>query len=129
MKRSLPILLGALAMGCVLSAPVLAQGTAQTMPDQVDMQSISTGWRASKIIGSTVTNEANEKIGTVDDLIVTADQKVPVAVLSVGGFLGVGNKLVLVPYTRLSIVNKQLVVAGATAESLKSLPAYTYAKD
>jgi hypothetical protein len=47
-------------------------------------------YRASKVIGSSVVNEANETIGKIDDLLVSRDGKQPYAVLSIGGFLGRG---------------------------------------
>jgi sporulation protein YlmC with PRC-barrel domain len=122
-------LLGAGAVLATLAAgPVLAQGTPQTVAlVKVDTQSLATGWRTSKIVGAAVTNEAGDKVGSVDDLIVTPSEKVPFAVLSVGGFLGVGNKLVVVPYSSLSVVGEKLVLPGATKESLKTLPDYAYA--
>jgi len=51
---------------------------------------------------------------------------VPFAVLAVGGFLGVGTKLVVVPYSALEVRNKQMVLPGATKETLKALPEFTY---
>ena len=61
------------------------------------------------------------------DLIVRLDQKVSTAILSVGGFLGVGSKLVSVPYTDLHIHNGKVVLGAATKESLTALPAFNYA--
>ena len=68
---------------------------------KVDPQSLATGYRTSKVVGSTVVNESNETVGTIDDLIVTPNERVPFAVLSVGGFLGIGSKYVVVPYSAL----------------------------
>ncbi len=59
------------------------------------------GWRAERVIGAAVYNEAGERIGTVDDLIVGQDGKISTAVLSVGGLLGIGDRLVGVPYEQL----------------------------
>jgi PRC-barrel domain len=59
------------------------------------------GWRSSRIIGATVYNDRDERIGTVDDLIVGQDGRISLAVLSIGGFLHVGAKLVAVPYDQL----------------------------
>ncbi|WP_454918622.1 PRC-barrel domain-containing protein [Xanthobacter sediminis] len=94
---------------------------------KVDPASLATGYRTSKVVGSTVLNEAKEKVGTIDDLIVTPNDKVPFAVLSVGGFLGVGNTYVVVPYSALEIREKKMILPGATKESLKSLPEFKYA--
>jgi hypothetical protein len=93
---------------------------------KVDPQSVATGYRTSKVVGSTVVNEANETVGTIDDLIVTPNEKVPFAVLSVGGFLGMGTKYVVVSYSSFVVRDKQMVLPGATKESLKSLPAFKY---
>jgi len=95
---------------------------------KVDPTTVATGWRATKIIGTTVVNENNDTIGKVDDLILTADQRVPFAILSVGGFLGLGSKLVAVPYLSLdtSQANKT-ILPGATKESLTAAPEFKYA--
>ena len=56
----------------LLSAPVLGQGAMQTLATvKVDPTSVATGYRTSKVIGSSVRNEAKEVVGTVDDLIIT----------------------------------------------------------
>ena len=93
---------------------------------KVDPQSLATGYRTSKVVGSTVVNESNETVGTIDDLIVTPNERVPFAVLSVGGFLGIGSKYVVVPYSALKVQDKQMVLPGATKKSLKSLPEFKY---
>ena len=128
MTRSRNILLAtALAVGFA-AAPAFAQGTPQTLAmTKVDTMSLATGYRTSKVVGSSVVNEANETIGTIDDLIVTPSERVPYAVLSVGGFLGMGTKYVVVPYSALQIADKKMVLKGATKESLKSLPEFKYA--
>lgn len=74
-------------------------------------------------------NEADEKIGSIDDLLVTRDGKEPYAVLSVGGFLGMGTRLVVVRYDSLKIVDNKIVLPGGTNEALKMLPAFEYSKE
>ena len=59
------------------------------------------GRRSSRIIGSIVYSDGDERIGTVDDLMVGQDGRISGAVLSVGGFLGLGARLVAVPYGQL----------------------------
>jgi len=77
-----------------LAASVSAQGVSQTVPiAKVDVQTVAAGYRASKVIGSNVLNDANETIGKIDDLLVTRDGKEPYAVLSIGGFLGMGGPI------------------------------------
>ncbi|MBV9390543.1 MAG: PRC-barrel domain-containing protein [Verrucomicrobia bacterium] len=58
----------------------------------------------SKIIGSHINNLQNDDIGTIDDLIVNPDTgRVRFAVLSVGGFLGVGNDKIIVPWQAVGL--------------------------
>ncbi|WP_370674307.1 PRC-barrel domain-containing protein [Pleomorphomonas sp. PLEO] len=112
-----------------LPLPALAQGAPQTLSmTKIDPASLATGYRTSKVVGAIVVNEAKEKIGTVDDLIVTKDDTVPYAVLSVGGFLGVGTRYVVVPANLLVVQNGQMTLTGASKDSLKALPEFTYAK-
>jgi hypothetical protein len=127
MNRSIALIAGALVMAAAFVEPALSQGTPQTAAImKVDPQSVATGYRTSKVVGSTVVNEANETVGTIDDLIVTPSEKVPFAVLSVGGFLGIGTKYVVVPYSSLKVGDKKMVLPGATKDSLKALPEFKY---
>ena len=127
MTRSITILAGVALLAASLSGPALSQGAPQTVTlMKVDPTSLATGYRTSKVVGSTVVNEANETVGTIDDLIVTPTEKVPFAVLSVGGFLGMGSKYVVVPFSSLQVKDKQMVLPGATKDSLKALPEFKY---
>jgi hypothetical protein len=127
MTRSIRILAGTALLAASLSAPAFSQGAPQTVTlMKVDPATLATGYRTSKVVGSTVVNEANETVGTIDDLIVTPTEKVPFAVLSVGGFLGMGSKYVVVPFSSLQVKNKQMVLPGATKDSLKALPEFKY---
>lgn len=122
------IMLAALAVVTLsVDNMALAQGTPQTMAlSRVDPASLATGYRTSKVVGSTVFNAAGETVGTIDDLIVTPNDKVPFAVLSVGGFLGVGSKYVVVSYAALEVNDKKMLLRDATKESLKTLPEFKY---
>jgi hypothetical protein len=129
------ILASAVLIGAsLLSGPVMAQGAPQEVA-KVDIQSVETAYRGSKVIGSTVYNDRNENIGKIDDVLISADGKAPYAVLSVGGFLGMGNHLIVVPTSNLKVAfdkNKsddtKIMLPGATKDQLKGLPEYTYSK-
>ena len=126
MTCSIRILAGAAILAASLGGQAFSQGAPQTVTlMKVDPVSLATGYRASKIIGSTVVNEANETVGTIDDLIVTTTADVPFAVLSVGGFLGMG-KYVVVPFSSLQVKGQKMVLHGATQDSLMALPAFKY---
>jgi sporulation protein YlmC with PRC-barrel domain len=84
---------------------------------------VGQGYRASKLMGTSVTNEKNEKIGTLSDLVVARDRLL-FAVLEVGGFLGMGAHLVAVPYETLVINDegRDIRLPGASKDELKKLP-------
>ena len=127
MRRSI-ILASAASLAISLSGPAFSQGAPQTVTlMKVDPQTLATGYRTSKVVGSTVVNETNETVGTIDDLIVTPGGQAPYAVLSVGGFLGMGTKYVVVPFTSLKIVDKKMVLPGGTKDALKTHPEFKYA--
>jgi hypothetical protein len=113
-----------------LAAPASAQGVPQTVDiAKVDVQKVAAGYRASKVIGSSVVNDANETIGKIDDLLVTRDGKEPYAVLSIGGFLGMGTHMVIIRYDSLKFADNKIVLPGGTKDGLKMLPAFQYSKE
>src|SRR4029077_6414277 len=114
------LLASAAMIGGFLATHANAQGVPQTVDiAKVDVQKVAAGYRASKVIGSNVLNEANETIGKIDDLLVTRDGKQPSAVLSIGGFLGLGPHMVVVRYDSLRFdPDNKIVLPGGTKEGL-----------
>jgi sporulation protein YlmC with PRC-barrel domain len=83
--------------------------------------------RVSKVVGASVYNDQNQSIGSIDDVLMRDDShKTDMVVLSVGGFLGMGSKLVSVPFDQLKIENDKVVMPGASKASLESMPDYHY---
>jgi hypothetical protein len=127
MGRSLFQLPAIAAAVVLLSGPVHAQLTPQTVTlMKVDPSTLATGYRSSKIVGSSVVNDTNETVGTIDDLIITPTGQAPYVILSVGGFLGLGTKYVALPFTALKIVDKKIVLPGGTKDALKGLQEFKY---
>lgn len=106
------------------TAPAISQGVALV---KVDVSILGKGYRASKLIGTEVTNDKNEKIGKIDDLVVDKN-RVLFAVLQVGGFLGVGGRLVAVPSESLVIddTGRKIQLPGASKEELQKLAEFKY---
>jgi sporulation protein YlmC with PRC-barrel domain len=95
---------------------------------QAEVQVIATGWSAKKqILGKAVYNDKGQKIGSVDDLIISPDHKVTYAIVGAGGFIGAGRHDVAIPVTQLKQETDRVVLPGATKEALKAMPAFKYA--
>lgn len=109
------------------ASPSAGHDTSGNAPAQ-DKYDPNADARASKVIGSRIYNEQNETVGSLDDILIARDNKQPVrAVISVGGFLGIGNKLVEVDYNRLKFEeNNKVVLPNATKDDLNKMPAFTY---
>jgi sporulation protein YlmC with PRC-barrel domain len=93
----------------------------------VETEAVATGWRASKLMHADVYNDSNQKIGKIDDFIVSPDGKLSVAVVDVGGFLGLAAHRVAIPVEQFGKVAPKVVLKGATKEALKALPEFKYA--
>lgn len=128
MKSPAMLAVAAMLGAALLPSAAFGQGTSQTVQIvRVDVQKLSAGYRASKVIGSEVLNDANQTIGSIDDLLISTDGKDPYAVLSVGGFLGMGTHLVVVPYANLKVVDNKVVLPGGTKATLGKLPEFQFA--
>jgi hypothetical protein len=100
-----------------MAAPVMAQTPTYMTGDH--------NVRASKIIGMPVYNDHNEKIGVIDDILLPSSGGDVTAVLSVGGYLGGGAKMVKAPLSHVHFgTDKPMMPADKTA--LMAMPGYTY---
>jgi len=80
-------------------------------------------WRASKLMGLDVYNEANEKLGDVNELILDKDGKINAVVIGVGGFLGMGEHDIAVSMDKLKFV--ETPVRTSSTSSTGTAPAGT----
>jgi sporulation protein YlmC with PRC-barrel domain len=102
-----------------------------TAPDSKDPAAttalnISRDWRASKLIGTKVTNMQDQSVGAVDDVVLDNDGKVVSVLVSVGGFLGLGEKRVAVAFKELLISRAEdgdpVVKVTLSKQSLETAP-------
>jgi sporulation protein YlmC with PRC-barrel domain len=107
------------------SAPVAAdQDSAQfvtTVP--ADALSISTYYNED------VYDNQNNKIGDVNDILLDKDGRVSTVIIGVGGFLGIGEKDVAVPFNALKVAEKggdRYLVINTSKEALEKAPGYIY---
>jgi sporulation protein YlmC with PRC-barrel domain len=80
--------------------------------------------RASKIIGTDVRNRQGEKIGDIKDLIVDRNGSITLAIVSTGGFLGIGDRLHAVPWNALQSASGKDRVLDIDKARLKQAPGF-----
>jgi sporulation protein YlmC with PRC-barrel domain len=97
---------------CTASAQTTSTKTAA--PDNAVSAHKEGQWRASKLVGVNVYNDANEKIGDINEVILDKSGKVENVVLGVGGFLGMGEHYVAVAYDKLKWVNEPVRTSTTT---------------
>ena len=94
-----------------------------------ELQAVVKGWSVKRtVLGQSVYNDKNEKVGSVDDIIITPDKAVSYAIVGTGGFLGLAKHDVAIPVSQFKLVDKKLVLPGATKEALKAIPEFRYAQ-
>jgi sporulation protein YlmC with PRC-barrel domain len=75
--------------------------------------SLQGNWRASKVVGLNVYNDQNESLGSINDLLTDKSGNIKAVVIGVGGFLGVGEHLVAVPFDKIKFVTEPVAYTGA----------------
>jgi hypothetical protein len=119
----------------ILASPVLAQDnkTTGTAPAEAKFSTVSKDEMfTSKLKGLTITNQKDESIGEITDLAIKNHQ-VDALILSVGGFLGMGEHYVAVSPASVNVRydtknNKWLASMNTTKEALKDAPEFKYPK-
>ena len=110
----------------LLVAPLLAfaQASAPTMTP-AERHDWERSHRVSKIIGSEVRNKSGDKIGDVRDLVVDDKGTIRLAIVSTGGFLGVGDRLHAVPWDLLALGPKDDHILDIDKAHLQAAPGFT----
>jgi sporulation protein YlmC with PRC-barrel domain len=108
-------LVAALLGATLLSGAALAQNATTDRSNANTAVHRDGQWRASKLNGLNVYNDNNEKIGSIEELIVDKSAKVDGVILGVGGFLGMGEHYVAVPMEKLKWINEPVRTSSTTA--------------
>ena len=77
--------------------------------------SFQDNWRASKMVGLNVYNDNNESVGSINDMLTDKTGSVKAVVIGVGGFLGVGEHLVAVPFDKVKFVSEPVAYSSAAS--------------
>jgi sporulation protein YlmC with PRC-barrel domain len=76
-----------------------------------------------------VYDHADNKVGTIDDVLIDKQGKVAALIIGVGGFLGIGEKDVAEPFSKVQMTKKDdkwYLTMNANKEELKSAPGLKY---
>ena len=121
--RGLNTILAVVLVGISVAAPAMAQSE---VPSSAAYMTADHNMRSSKLIGMTVWNDHNEKIGKIDDILIPAAGGEVTAVLSVGGYLGHGEKMVKVPLSHVHFTANKPMMPDGDKAALMAMPYYKY---
>jgi sporulation protein YlmC with PRC-barrel domain len=119
----------AVAASALLASVAFAQ-TPTATSDRNNMAASETSstfqgdWRASKVVGLSVYNDNNQSIGSINDLLTDKSGNIKAAVIGVGGFLGVGEHLVVIPFDKVKFVNEPVAYTSASGNA-NTMPSST----
>lgn len=129
MRRTTILLLASIGLMASISAQAQVAGSTVLGVAAIELRDVTMGWSAKRqVLGKAVFNDKNERIGTVDDIVIAPDKAVSYAIIGAGGFLGVAKHDVVIPVSQFKLVDGKFVLAGATKEALKSMPPFEYAR-
>lgn len=95
----------------------------------IELNDIIKGWSARRqILGQPVYNDKNERIGEVEDIIISPERSASYAIVSTGGFLGIGSHDVAIPATQFKLSSDRLMLPGATKELIRAMPRFEYVR-
>ena len=120
------VLTAACLAAALLAAPLpsAAQASAPSMTP-AERHDWERSHRVSKIIGSEVRNKSGDKIGDIRDLMVDGNGTIKLAIVSTGGFLGVGDRLHAVPFDLLTLGPKDDHILDIDKSHLQAAPGFT----
>ena len=120
-----PVVMG--FTGFAVTGALHAETTAERM-SYVASQGVSET-RASKLVGVSVKNKAGDIIGDINDVVFQENGQISTYIVGVGGFLGVGEKNVGVPYAAINVIKDEKGTRSATLDAtkaqLEAAPTYT----
>ncbi|MGD9744041.1 MAG: PRC-barrel domain-containing protein [Hyphomicrobium sp.] len=117
----------AIALGLATFAAPATLRADDTTQTEATTTAPATAVDAEKLIGQNIVNPAGETVGEIQSVVIDQDGTVRHVIVGVGGFLGVGERNVALPWESLTISdNGETVVAAATKEQLEAMPEHRY---
>jgi hypothetical protein len=116
------------------ATPPAAATTATTAPQTFLNQQAAGEWRTTNLVGEGVTGADKKSIGNINDILVDSNGAVKAVVVGVGGFLGIGEKNVAIPFSALNIQREandpddiEQITVSYTRQQLEQAPAFKFA--
>jgi sporulation protein YlmC with PRC-barrel domain len=112
---------GVAAGALLLASPVFAAEDSTAPSKTTSVQGSETNvsfqgnWRASKVVGLNVYNDQNENVGSINDLLMDKSGNIKAAVISVGGFLGMGSRYVAIPFEKMKFSDQPVAYTGMSS--------------
>jgi sporulation protein YlmC with PRC-barrel domain len=129
MKSIHILLLASIALTVPSVSRAQVAGSTVIVISVAEARELASGWSAKRqILGQLVFNDKDERVGSIDDIIIAPDKSVSYAIVNAGGFIGLTKHDVAIPVSQLKLVDSKLVLAGATKEALKASPPFEYAR-
>ena len=128
MNRSSVVMLIGVVLLLPIAAPAQVAGSTLLGVAAAEMREVTLGWSAKRqVLGKTVYNDKNERIGNIDDVIIAPDEAISYAIIGAGGFLGVDRHDVAIPVSQIKLRDGKFVLPGASKEALEGTPSFEYA--
>jgi hypothetical protein len=111
----------ALALVATMVSPAFAGGSMSSLPPD--------SWTITNYYKQDVYDQGQHSIGKIDDVLIDKSGKITALMVGVGGFLGMGEKDVALPFTAVKSEKKNdkwYLTADETKDSLKSAAGYKY---
>ena len=121
------VLTTAALLGCIAATATSAVAASETMNARP-----ADSWTVTNYYKQSVYDTKQSKIGSVDDVLLDKQGKVTALIVGVGGFLGVGEKDVAVPFAAVKAEKKDgkwYLTLDETKDSLKAATGYKYDRD
>ncbi len=125
-KQIIVALFGTALLASVASAQTPATSErSDAKSSAISESSLKGDWRASKVVGLSVYNDNNEKVGSINDLLMDKSGNIKAVVLGVGGFLGMGEHLVAIPLDKIKFVTEPVAYTSTSNSQAPNRPATT----
>ena len=104
-------------------------GTTTLGVSVTELNNVINGWSVrEQLLGQSAYNDKGEKIGMIEDIILTKDRLASYGIVSTGGFLGLGSHDVAMAAGQFQFNKHRIMLPNATKDQLRAMPPFQYAR-